>query len=255
MIHAFKGFNKDLSCNGFKYEEGKEFVFDGEPKLCSRGFHACEDPIDCFGYYSPTDSVFHAVELDDVSSERKDDSKVVAKKIRIGARLSFRDMIKASIDFRFSKATPEPGSTTDKKQASVSATGDRGAASATGDRGAASATGYSGAASATGYRGAASATGDSGAALSNGNLGCASVSGKDSVAIALGYEGAAKAELGSWIVLTERGGGVWNDEKGYYEYPIIEVKAFKVDGKKIKPNTFYCLKKGKAVLLETVRGE
>ena len=81
---------------------------------------------------------------------------------------------------------------------------------------------------ATGYRGAASATGDSGAA---------SVEGKESVAIVTGKDSKAAGALGCWIVLTER------DD----DWHIIEVKAFKVDGKKIKPGIFYSLSKGVAI--------
>ncbi len=270
---AYKGFNRDLTCRDFQYEEGKEFEIDGDVKLCRRGFHACEDPIDCFGYYDPVNSVFHEVELEGISPERRDDSKVVAKKIRIGARLKFHEMIKAAIDLRFSKTTVEPGAHTDMKQCSVSATGDngaasatgykgaasatgdngaasatgyKGAASATGDNGAASATGYNGAASATGYKGAASATGDNGAALTIGNLGCASVASKSAIAVAIGYQAAAAGCLDSWIVLAERD-KVWNEDKKQYDYPIKEVKAFHVDGETIKADTFYLLVNGQPV--------
>ena len=77
---AYKGFNRDLTCRDFQYEEGKEFEIDGDVKLCSRGFHACEDPIDCFGYYDPANSVFHEVELEGVSPERRDDSRSLRRR-------------------------------------------------------------------------------------------------------------------------------------------------------------------------------
>lgn len=60
---AFKGFNKDLTCRGFQYEEGKEFE-TARAECCEEGFHACEYPLDCLGYYSPNSSVYHEVELD-----------------------------------------------------------------------------------------------------------------------------------------------------------------------------------------------
>ena len=241
---AYKGFERDLTCRGFQYEEGKEFEIDGDVSLCHKGFHACEDPLDCFGYYEPSDSVYHKVELDGVSDERsKDDTKVVAKKIRIGARLKLHELIKAAIDFRFSKTTLEPGCATDKE---------RGAVSATGDNGAASATGYKGAASATGDNGAASATGDNGAALTIGNLGVASVASKLALAVAIGHRAAAAGCLDSWIVLAERE-EVWNEEKGQYDYPIKDVKAFHVDGKTIKADTFYRLENGQPVEIDDPR--
>lgn len=55
-MRAFKGFNKDLTCRGYQYEEGKEFHTE-RAECCDTGFHACEYPLDCFGYYDPAHSV------------------------------------------------------------------------------------------------------------------------------------------------------------------------------------------------------
>lgn len=77
-----------------------------------------------------------------------------------------------------------------------------------------------------------------------GNWSAASVEGKDSIAIVTGKDSKAKGKLGCWIVLTERED--WNFET----YPIKEVKAFKVDGKVVKPDTYYKLVDGKAVEIE-----
>ena len=219
-MNAFKGFGRDMKCRNQQYEEGKEYEIDGNVSLCHRGFHACEDPLDCFSYYGPADSVYHKVELEEVSPERSgDDTKVVAKKIRIGARLKLHEMIRAAIEFRFSKTTVEPGAHTDKDRCAVSATG---------------------------YNGAASATGDNGAALTIGDLGVASVASKLALAVAVGYRAAAAGCLDSWIVLAEKE-EVWNEEKMQYDYPIKDVKAFRVDGETIKADTFYRLEDGKPV--------
>ena len=37
---AYKGFNADMTCREFQYEEGKTYEFEGEPELCKCGFHA-----------------------------------------------------------------------------------------------------------------------------------------------------------------------------------------------------------------------
>ena len=88
---AYKAFNSDMTCRGFKYEEGETYELDGEPILCVRGFHACLILTDVFNYYDGEigkDVVVREVELEGVSSERNDDgSKVVAKKITIGKRI------------------------------------------------------------------------------------------------------------------------------------------------------------------------
>ena len=97
-MKAYKGFNKDMTCRGFQYEEGEAYTCE-EASLCNTGFHACKNPIDCLGYYAPGTSVYHEVELDEVSGETGDDSKRCGKKIKIGARLDIRGIIKASFEY------------------------------------------------------------------------------------------------------------------------------------------------------------
>ena len=105
-MKAYKGFKKDMTCRGFQFEEGKAYHAD-TAVLCHCGFHACLDPLDCLGYYDPCDSVYHEVEIDNVSEQREDDTKVVAKDIKIGSRISIKDIVKESIDFTFSNVQKE----------------------------------------------------------------------------------------------------------------------------------------------------
>jgi hypothetical protein len=220
VIITYKGFNADWTCRGFQYEVGQTYTHDGNVEACSSGFHACEHPLDVFLYYAPAGSKFAQVEQSGTLARHDSDSKVASSSIRIVAELNIAGLIKAAVDYTFSRAKPEEGasatgyrgaaSATGSQGAAsatgylgaASATGDQGAASATGDRGAASATGYRGAASATGYlgaasatgdRGAASATGDRGAASATGYLGAASATGDQGAASATGYRGAASA--------------------------------------------------------------
>ena len=78
-------------------------------------------------------------------------------------------------------------------------------------------------------------TGNRSAATNTGDCSAAIVEGKESVAIVTGKDGKAKGSLGNWLVLTERGD--WDGET----FPIKEVKAVKVDGERIKADTFYKL--------------
>lgn len=96
----------------------------------------------------------------------------------------------------------------------------------------------------TGDRSAATNTGYRSAATNTGDQSAASVDGKESIAIVTGRNSKAKGALGCWIVLTER--GEWNGET----YPILDVKAFKVDGETIKEKVYYQLINGEAVKLQ-----
>ncbi len=232
-MNLYKGFDKDLKCRGFQYEAGKEYE-EPTANLCSSGFHACENPIDVFGYYPPNESRYCEVELNGVSDEKSsDDSKRVGKKIKIGAEIGIKGLVDAFIKFTFDMV--------DWKNAKESNTGYQSAATNTGDQSAATNTGDRSAATNTGDRSAATNTGYQSAATNTGDRSAATVNGKESVAIVTGIEGRASGSLGNWIVVTER--DEWNGET----YPIKEVKAAKVDGKKIKADTFYMLKGGKFV--------
>ncbi len=83
-------------------------------------------------------------------------------------------------------------------------------------------------------------------ALSTGNGAASAVGGEDSIAISTGIFGLAKGALGCWIVLVEHD---TQKTEGTEEsiYIIKEVKAFKVDGEKIKADTFYYLRNGEPV--------
>ncbi len=189
-MKAFKGFNKDLTCRGYQYEEGKEFNTE-RAECCDTGFHACEYPLDCFGYYDPAHSVYHEVELSGEMDKSGDNTKVCATDIKIGARLAIAGLVKMAIDFTMSKVNKEAGS--DERHGFASATGDYGASSATGDYGASSATGDYGASSATGDYGASSATGDYGASSATGDYGASSATGDYGASSATGDYGASSA--------------------------------------------------------------
>ena len=228
-IKSYKGFEKDMTCKGFQYEEGKEYETE-KAECCETGFHACEYPLDCFSYYSPNEGVFHEVEQDGELDRGGGNTKVASTKIKIGASINIAGIVKAAIEYTTQRAKKENGS--DEDYGASSATGYKGASSATGDYGASSATGNCGASSATGYKGASSA-GD-----------------KDSVAVAWGYHGKAKGVIGSFLVLADWEG----DEDNYWTQDLWTLKGAKmvqVDGKIIKENTWYTMVNGEIKEVES----
>ena len=215
IIKAYKGFNKDLSCRGFKYEVGKEYEHDGPVYACESGFHACETPMDCLCYYAPSESVYHEVELSGTTDKDTDDSKIAASHIKIGAQLDIAGICKATFEYVKSKCTNENNAEPGKPATA----GDSGAATA-GDSGAATAGNY----------GAATA-GDSGAATSRGK----SSSGANGLSVARGNNVKVRGGLGAILVIAEE----CEDT-----YDITSWKAAKVDGEKIKADTWYELVDG-----------
>ena len=250
VVKSYKGFNKDMTCRDFQYKEGKEYE-TSKAVVCNEGFHACEHPLDCLGYYPPNTSVYHEVEqTGEFSSDSGSrDSKIASTKIKIGAKLSIAGLVQAAIDFTKSKTVTMQDAT--GNYGASSATGDCGASSATGDCGASSATGYKGASSATGNCGASSATGDYGASSATGNCGASSATGykgassadnSTAVAVAWGYESKAKGCIGAHIVCAE-----WKYDNLNNDWFFVGAKMSIVDGVKIKADTYYTLRDGEFV--------
>lgn len=214
-MRAFKGFNKDLTCRGYQYEEGKEFHTE-RAECCDTGFHACEYPLDCFGYYDPAHSVYHEVELSGEMDKSGDNTKVCATDIKIGARLSIAGLVKMAIDFTMSKVNKEAGS--DERHGFASATGNCGASSA------------------TGYKGASS------------------VSDPTGVAVAWGHEARAKGCKGAHLILSDwkyvgarYSDGDYMDPYDKESWELTGAKMVVVDGEKIKEDTYYRCIEGEIV--------
>ena len=208
---VYKGTDKDMKCRDFQFEIGKEYE-EAEAKLCEKGFHGCEYPLDVFAHYAPADSRFFEADLDGVTDEESDDSKRAGTKIKLRAEIGIAGIVKAAVEYIKEKAESS------KNQ-----------------------TGNCSAATNTGYRSAATNTGNCSAATNTGDYSAATVDGKESIAIVTGVDSKASGALGCWLVLTDRGG--WNGDT----FPIKEVRAVKVDGETIKPGVFYKLENGEVV--------
>ena len=230
-ITGFKGFDKDLKCRDYQYEVGKEFEEEGKIEACSNGFHFCENPLDVLGYYPPYDekgSNRYCIVKGSGNIDRDgDDTKVACSKLYISAEIGLKGIIEAGVKFILDKVNWK-----DNKKSN------------TGDQSAATNTGYQSAATNTGYRSAATNTGYQSAATNTGYQSAAEVTGKESIAIVTGKDSKAKGSIGCWIVLTER--GEWDGNV----YPIKEVKAVRVDGEIIKPDTYYKLINGEVIPCE-----
>ena len=280
VVKSYKGFNKDMTCRGFQYEEGKEYE-TSKAVVCNEGFHACEHPLVCLDYYPPNTSIYHEVEQTGEFSSVfcGGDSKIASTKIKIGAKLSIAGLVQAAIDFTKSKTVTTQDVTEDYGVSSAtgdsgvssatgsggvsSATGICGASSATGDSGVSSATGIYGASSATGYKGASSATGICGASSATGIYGASSATGYSGVSSATGYKGASSADnstavavawgyeskakgcIGAHIVCAE-----WKYDNLNNDWVFVGAKMSIVDGVKIKADTYYTLRDGEFVEVE-----
>lgn len=264
-MKAYKGFDRNMRCRGFQFEEGKTYEED-KAELCKTGFHACTNPLDVWRYYSPADECeYHEVELEDVSEERNSgDSKVCGKRIRIGAKLGIEELVNASVriyDEEVKEVKNAKGALTDNGAIStqiasaegwacIGSTGYRACIGAAGDWACiASAGEWACIASAgdwaciasTGYRAHIASAGDWARIASTryraqiasaGYEAQIETLGTNCVMMCAGQNSRAKGKIGSWIVLTE-----WIGE-------VPNVVAKRIDGALVKADTWYVLRDG-----------
>ena len=189
-MKAYKGFNKDLQCTPggkvFQYAIGETYE-KPVAELCAHGFHACEAPLNVWDYYPPVDgNRFCEVELDGVSDERGDDTKVTAKKITVGAELGIPGLVKAHVEWV-------------KEQVKK---------------------GDDAAENASGYGAKIGSSGDGAKIGSSGDVAQIGSSGDNSVIMCAGNGGTVKAKVGSWFTLSE-----WDTVDGVYK-PICVKTAY-----------------------------
>ena len=105
-ITTYKGFDKDLKCKNFQYEVGKEYE-EENIKICKRGFHACESPLEVWDYYGPYNSRFCEVEQSGEIQREQGNTKVCSSKIKIKAELRLSDIIRLGIEWIKERCNPD----------------------------------------------------------------------------------------------------------------------------------------------------
>ena len=270
-IKSYKGFDKNLKCRDFQYEIGKEYEMDGEIKVCSRGFHACESPFDVFDHYTMIDSRFCEVEQDGNISKEDRGTKICSSKIKIKAELKLADMINLGVEWLKEITSPKKMKTSIKDNSSgyyaqigssgygahigssgygahIGSSGYYAKIGSSGNDAKIGSSGYGAHIGSSGYyaqigssgNGAKIGSSGNGAQIgSSGNGAQIDSTGEDCVIMCAGINSVAKASKGSWITLSE-----WSYSDKKQRYIPVCVKTEFVDGEKIKADTYYKLDGG-----------
>ena len=225
-IKSYKGFDKNLRCRGFQYKIGGIYEMDGKIKMCNRGFHACESPLEVFDHYSMIGSRFCEVEQDGNISKEDRGTKICSSKIKIKAELKLADMINLGVEWLKEITSPEKIKTSIKDNSS-------------GNDAQIGSSGYNAKIGSSGYGAKIGSSGNNAQIGSSGYGAKIDSTGEDCVIMCAGINSVAKASKGSWITLSE-----WSYSEGKQRYIPICVKTEFVDGEKIKADTYYSLKGG-----------
>ena len=219
---GYKGFNKGLVCRGKQYAENTVFE-ESEAIICHSGIHYCKNPFDVLDHY---DLVNDKGDFNDFATVEPmaeeytdDDKKFCTTKIKIGAKFSFAGFIKACIDFVIEKTKYEEFESNNS--------------------------GYSAQIGSSGYSAKIGSSGDSAKIGSSGYSAQIDSSGLYAVVMCAGHGSIAKAKKGSFITLAE-----WKYSDKVDRYIPVNVITKKVDGKRIKEDTYYKLIDGEFVEVE-----
>ena len=325
-MKGFKGFEKDFSCKGKQYEENTTYEEHGVG-CCHKGvMHFCEDPWEVLNHYDLVDgngNFSEFAEVEALGQVWNDGEKRATNKIHIGAKLGFKDFIKACIDFtiertkfdgssgdsakigssgNYAKIGSSGGSAqigssgnyakigssgdyaqigssgdsaligssgdfaqigssgnsakigssgnsaqigTSGNSAQIGSSGDSAQIGSSGDSAQIGSSGNSAQIGSSGNSAKIGSSGDYAQIGSSGNSAKINSTGEDAVIMCAGSRSKAKGKKGSWITLAE---WVKDEEKGRY-VPVC-VKTERVDGEKIKEDTYYTLKNGEFVEVE-----
>ena len=217
-MKGYKAYDHGLVCLGKQYEEGQVFE-EPEAVICSRGMHYCDNPMDLMAYHDLIDDrgeMMEITDIEDLAPETTDfkqdgsNKKYCTTKIKIGAKISFGDWVKAAVKSLLKKTS-------------------RGGASS-GDYSKLAASGDASKLAASGYASKLAASGD---------YSKLAASGEDCVVAAVGMVSKAKGIIGTWITLAE-----WRFCKEKKRYVPVCVKTERVDGERIKADTWYTLADG-----------
>ena len=165
-------------------------------------------------------------------------AEILHKKIKIGAKIGFPALVQASIDFELEKVPNGESKvkTTSKDSARIGSSGDSARIGSSGDSARIGSSGYYAQIGSSGDYAQIGSSGDSARITSKGNYSVICCAGNNSI---------AKGKKGSWITLAE-----WKFDKKENAYIPICVKTERIDGEKIKEDTFYKLKNGEFVECE-----
>ena len=282
-MKGYKAFDPGMICREKQYAENTIFEEDSTV-ICESGIHFYKEPLAVLEHYPLVNNDGEITEFAEVEALDEpvtdDNKKYCTKKLKIGAKISFAKLVQASVNFDFKKIPVEDTKikTTSKNCAQIGSSGDFAQIGSSGDSAKIGSSGYSAQIGSSGDSAKIGSSGnfaqigssgDSAQIGSSGNfaqigssgdfaqigssgysakIGSSGYSakinstGKYAVICCAGHDSIAKGKKGSWITLSE-----WEySEEENANIPVC-VKTERIDGERIKEDTYYKLEKGEFV--------
>ena len=206
-MKGYKAFGKGMVCLGKQYEENKIFEED-EAKVCQKGMHFCKRPLDVLNYYPLVDEDGNMTEFAEVEAIDEPVTNDNEKYCSKKLKIGAKISFAKLVQAEINFESEKIGDTKTKTTSKNNAQ-----------------------IGSSGYWAQIGSSGDMARICSY---------GKNCVICCAGNGCKAKGKIGSWITLSE-----WGDVNG--ELTPVCVKTEKIDGDRIKEDTFYMLKNGEFV--------
>ena len=249
-MKGYKAFEKGLVCRGKQYQENTVFA-EEKAEICNSGMHFCKNPLDVLEHYPLVDEHGNQTEFAEVEAIDEaltnDNKKYCTKKLKIGAKISFAQLVQASVEFELEKGAKVNGDDDSviSSKARNAQIGSSGYSAQIGSSGYSAKIGSSGDYAQIGSSGNYAKIGSSGYSAkigSSGDYAKIESTGKHAVICCAGHNSMAKGKIGSWLTLSE-----WEYSETEKDYIPVCVRTEKIDGERIKEDTFYKLVNGEFV--------
>ena len=190
---GYKAFEKGMICKGKEYKENTTYEESGND-ICESGvMHYCENPFDVLDYYPLVDdngNFSEFAEVEALGNDLKKDNKSASNKLHIGAKLSFKNFIKACVDFTLEKTR------IDQKTITIADINTKDDSAKIGSSGYSAQIGSSGDSAQIGSSGDSTKIGSSGNYAKIGSSGCSAKIGSSGYSAKIGSSGYS-AQIGS----------------------------------------------------------
>ena len=263
-MKGYKAFEPGLICRGKQYAENTVFEEDSA-NVWASGMHFCTSPLDVLYFYPLIDKSGLPTEFAEVEALGKvdtcDDRIFCTNKLRVGEKISFSQLVHSSANLDSCKIihakldgknyADDTTIASSDRLAKIGVDGDHVNVSAIGD--------YTTIGSAGNVTKIASlgnnvhigtggnstkifSVGDFTSIGSSGSYTQIESTGRYAVICCAGHSSIAKGKVGSWLTLSE-----WAYSEKEKTFIPICVKTEKIDGERIKEDTFYKLENGEFI--------
>ena len=105
-MKVYKGTDKNMQCRGKQYVLGKKEVDDGAIRCGDKGYHSCEAPFDVLQYYPNINGnrFFEAEAGGKIDKAENADTKLASSELTLKSEINFAGLVKAQIEYTRKKA-------------------------------------------------------------------------------------------------------------------------------------------------------